>query len=337
MSTEEVITLRGGLPIWPPIALAPMVGLSHSCLRSLVQGFGGVGLLYTEMLAAKRLPSDTPRFSPMLVRSAGEKPLIYQLVAGCVEHIPAAVEKLHKLGADGIDLNLGCPAPIQKRQGAGSFLALNHDKLIPILQCLRGRTSLPLSVKIRLGLQLDNQKLAETCKFYEDQGIDCVTVHGRLHGEKFCRKPKWSAIAAAKNAVSIPVFANGGIFSVADAKKCLEQSGADGLMVGRAAVEKPWLCSEIAHHIYGTKSNVGEKTKKDVFFDFFYLLEERFPAEKRLGRLKQFSRYYAASFKFGHQLTSCILRSESMVEARERSDYFFTKTAPEELILSGEV
>jgi tRNA-dihydrouridine synthase B len=321
------------LAVWPPVALAPMVGLSHSGLRCLVQDLGGIGLLYTEMLAAKRLPSDNPTISPLLTRSTKEKPLIYQLVTGEIEHISAAVDKLHKLDADGVDLNLGCPAPIQKRQGAGSSLALNREKLQNILRELRDKTDLPLSVKIRLGQKIDSSVLADTCKFYEDEGVDLITVHGRLIGEKFCRKPRWGAIAAAKKAVSIPVFANGGIFSVADAKHCLEQSGADGLMVGRGAVERPWLCAEIGHHIFGIPSQLEMVDKRDVFETFTKLLDERFAKEKRLRRLKQFTRYYAGSFKFGHQLASRIQSSNSISEAKERAEQFFITIAQVELTL----
>lgn len=336
LSGNECAVKVRGLEIWPPVAVAPMVGLSHSGLRSLVQDLGGVGLLYTEMLAAKRLPSDNPNISPMLVKTEGEKPLVYQLVTGDIFHILPAIEKLHKLGADGVDLNLGCPAPIQKRQGAGASLALNRAKLQEILRLIRKNTDLPLSVKIRLGLKIDDSQLADTCKFYEAEGVDLITVHGRLIGEKFCRKPRWSSIAAAKNSVSIPVFANGGVFSVDDARRCLQQSEADGIMVGRAAVEKPWLCSEIAASLFGVQNSCSVINKKDIFFRYFDLLEARFNVDKRLGRLKLFSRYYAASFKFGHHLTSCVLRSESMTEAKERCEQFFSKTAQSELILHSE-
>lgn len=319
------------LTIWPPVALAPMVGLSHSGLRCLVQDLGGVGLLFTEMLAARRLPSDNPIISPLLVRAENEKPLIYQLVTGDVAHIGAAVDKLHILQADGIDLNLGCPAPVQKRQGAGSSLALNRHKLTPILRELRRKTRLPVSVKIRLGEKIDDTKLAETCRFYEDEGVDLITVHGRLIGEKFCRKPRWKPIAAAKKAVSIPVFANGGIFSVDDAKKCVEQSGADGVMVGRGAATMPWLCGEIGQQLFGCPKKVEVKDKRDVYLQFIRSVETRFPEEKRLGRLKQFTRYYAESFTFGHQFASCIQSSATVREAKKRAEQFFTTTTQVEL------
>jgi nifR3 family TIM-barrel protein len=308
-----------------------MVGLSHSGLRSLVQDTGGVGLLFTEMLAAKRLPSDNPDCSPLLMRTDLERPLVYQLVSGDLEHIGPAIEKLHRLHADGVDLNLGCPAPIQKKQGAGSSLALNRPQLLKILNEIRNKTELPLSVKIRLGTRIDDNSLADTCRFYEDQGVDLITVHGRLIGEKFCRKPRWAAIAAAKRAVSVPVFANGGIFSVTDAKRCLEQSGADGLMIGRGAVEQPWLCREISHHLYNIPENLGDVNKRDVYIEYIRLLKTRFPVEKRLGRLKQFTRYYSRTFTFGHHLASTIQSSESMAEASERAEQFFLSTTHMEI------
>ncbi len=110
-----------GLEISPPIALAPMVGLSHSVLRTLVQEEGGLGLLFTEMLAAGRLPHDNEHCSPLLIKSPGEYPLFYQLVTADEQAIGPAIEKLHAFGAQGVDLNLGCPAPMQRRQGAGSI------------------------------------------------------------------------------------------------------------------------------------------------------------------------------------------------------------------------
>ncbi|MGB3224773.1 MAG: tRNA-dihydrouridine synthase family protein [Desulforhopalus sp.] len=311
------------LEISPPILLAPMVGLSHSAFRSLVQAEGGVGLLFTEMLAAKRLPHDNEFCSPLLIRDDSEKPLIYQIIAANEDSIEPAVHKLHKLKADGIDLNLGCPAPTQRRQGAGEVLAGNHRQLCKILRRLRKSTDLPMSVKIRLGRNLDNNELRSFCLFLEAEGVDMITIHARLNGEKFCRKPRWEAIGEMKDAVSIPVFANGGIFSAADARKCLELSCADGVMIGRGAVERPWLCRDIAREVYGINIEKTGTEKFQIYLQFITLLEQRFAPERRLGRLKQFTRYFAASFQFGHHLAASIQNSESIEQARSRAAVFF--------------
>lgn len=301
-----------------------MVGLSHSALRTLVQEAGGVGLFFTEMLAAKRLPHDNERFSPLLVRSAEERPLFYQIVTPSDEIIPAAVEKLHQFGAQGIDLNLGCPAPLLKRQGAGASLAEDREQLEKVLQVLRRCTELPISVKIRLGQSGDTRQLRDFCRFLQDEGVDLITIHARLHGEKFCRKPRWAVIGQIRDAVTVPVFANGGIFTVEDARKCLELSCADGLMIGRGAGENPNLCAEIAKNVYGMKVD-GNRSRREMYFKFINLLEERFAPERRLGRLKQFTVYFAAPFPFGHHLASAIQASRSIDQARERAADFFVR------------
>jgi len=325
LKNKTKIVIRG-LEISPPIALAPMVGISHSAFRSLVQREGGVGVLFTEMLAAKRLPHDNAFCSPLLIRDASETPLIYQIIAADAGTIEPAVEKLHKLGADGIDLNLGCPAPTQRRQGAGAVLAGNQGELRKVLRRLRKNTELPVSVKIRLGQRLDVDELRAYCLFLEAEGADMITIHARLNGEKFCRKPRWDAIGAIKNALTVPIFANGGIFSPVDAKRCLEMSGADGLMIGRGAIERPWICEDIAREVYGISGEPKTREGAEIYSQFITLLEQRFAPERRLGRLKQFTRYFAASFQFGHHFAASIQNSDSIEQARRRSDRFFDRS-----------
>lgn len=322
---SKTLIIRG-LEISPPIALAPMVGLSHSAFRTLVQEEGGVGLLFTEMLAARRLPNDNEYCSPLLIRSEGEQPLFYQIVAASEQYIPAATEKLHKLGAQGIDLNLGCPAPVLKKQGAGLSLAQDREQLRKVLRSLRKSTELPVSVKIRLGERIDIDGSRQFCRFLQDEGVDLITIHARLNGEKFCRKPRWSLVGEIKDAVSVPLLANGGIFTVEDARKCLDLSCADGLMIGRGSGENPNLCAEIAESVYGEA--IGEKKiKSEIYFKFIRLLEERFAPERQLGRLKQFTSYFAAPFPFGHHLAAAIQTCSSIEQARQRAAVFFAESS----------
>jgi tRNA-dihydrouridine synthase B len=316
-----------GMEISPPIALAPMVGLSHSALRSLVQDEGGVGLLFTEMLVARRLPHDNEHCSPLLVKRENEQPLFYQLVTANEQSIGPAIEKLHKLGAHGIDLNLGCSAPLLKKQGAGLALVENHSEMCRVLQSLRESTELPISVKIRLGNQLNSEKLGGFCRLLEDNGVDLITIHARLDGEKFCRKPRWDAIGKIRRNVSVPILVNGGIFSVEDAQDSLEQSGADGVMIGRGAVERPWLCAEIAKSIFGITVPDSQRSGAEIFFKFVSLLEDRFAPERRLGRLKQFTTYYAAQFTFGHHLAAAVQSSATIDQAKQRASEFFAQNA----------
>ena len=190
---------------------------------------------------------------------------------------------------------------------------------------LRAATHLPISAKIRLGSTLDEKNLISFCKMLEDEGIDLLTVHGRLQGEKFCRRPRWDWIGKVKQTVKVPVIANGGIFSVADAEKCLERSGADGLMIGRGAVCKPWLFAEIAKVVY-LYDITPEINLPEIYFRFIELLRERFLPERRLGRLKQFTHYYSSNFTFGHHLASGVQNSKTLEEAAETAMVFFNTT-----------
>ena len=146
------------LQINPPLILAPMAGLTHSALRQIIFGFGGVGLLSTEMLSAKRLPSESPRVSPYLIRTVLEKPLSYQLLISTAGEMAPAIDVLHKLKADAIDLNMGCPAPVVGKFGAGIMLMEQPEEVRRMVAEARKLTPLPLTAKIRLGIELDEQK-----------------------------------------------------------------------------------------------------------------------------------------------------------------------------------
>lgn len=302
-----------------------MAGLTHSALRQIVSGFGGVGLLSTEMLLARRLPTENPAVSPYLVRTAGEKPLSYQLLVSGDMDVGPAVDKLHDLGADAIDLNMGCPDWSVGRSGAGFALMEDPESARRLVRAARSRTSLPLTAKIRLGVGLDEPRLKDFCTMLEGEGIDMVSVHARLKKEPFARRPRWEWVGRIKQWLGIPVIANGGIFTVEDGKDCLRASGADGLMLGRGAVVRPWLFAEIAREVYGCDIAAPCVCLPLLYGRFTEHIKELFPAERQLGRLKEFTHYFAGNYKFGHQLSSRIQGSRTITQAEERSADFFEK------------
>jgi tRNA-dihydrouridine synthase len=302
-----------------------MAGLTHSALRRLVMELGGVGLLATEMLSAARLPSESARISPYLVRTPIETPLCYQVLLGKVEEVAPAFAALHRFGADAIDLNLGCPAPNVRRIGGGGSLRERPEFTRTLVAAARRATSLPLSAKIRLGPSAEGDELKEFCQMLEGEGIELITVHARLSGEKFCRKPRWERIAQVKEWVKVPVIANGGVASVGDARQCLAESGADGLMIGRAAAQQPWLFGEIAREVYGLEVAPLALSRPAVYFRFVANLAENFVPERRLGRLKEFTHYFAKNYPFGLRLAAAVQSSDSMDQASARAQAFFAK------------
>jgi len=305
-----------------------MAGLTHSALRQIFLGFGGVGLLSTEMLWAKRLPTENPRISPYLIRTDIEKPISYQLVAGSAGEIAPAIDVVQRLGADAVDLNMGCPDRSVNRSGCGFAMMERPQNARRIVAEARKSTPLPLTAKIRLGVGLDEQVLKDFCAMLEDEGVDMVSVHARLKKESFARRPRWERVARIKEWVRMPVIANGGIFTLQDARDCLRISGADGLMLGRGAVIKPWLFAEIAKELYGCKlTHPAAAPLSKVYGSFMDLVTEIFPPERRLGRIKEFTYYFAENYKFGHLLSSRIQGSKSVGEARERAAIFFEDAA----------
>jgi nifR3 family TIM-barrel protein len=300
-----------------------MAGLTHSALRQIFSGFGGVGLLSTEMLWAKSLPTENPRISPYLIRSVMEKPLSYQLLVSTDSEMVPAMDALHKFQADAIDLNMGCPDRSVGRSGGGFALMEQPENARRIVIEARKNTHLPLTAKIRLGVKLDEQALKDFCTMLEDEGIDMLSVHARLKKESFARRPRWEWIARIKEWLSIPVIANGGIFTVQDAIDCLRVCSADGLMLGRGAVVKPWLFAEIASELYGCDMAGPVISLPRVYGTFIDLISELFRPERRIGRLKKFTHYFARNYKFGHQLSSSIQSSTNVEEARERAAIFF--------------
>ncbi|HWR58430.1 MAG TPA: tRNA-dihydrouridine synthase family protein, partial [Thermodesulfovibrionales bacterium] len=194
--------------------------------------------------------------------------------------------------------------------------------------------ALPLSAKIRLGSDPDSGKMKTFCSMLEGEGVDMLTVHARFKHESFARKPRWANIAEIKEFIRIPVVANGGVFSVEDAEACLRVSGADGLMLGRGAVIRPWLFAEIARTVFGSDIAEPEVSLPDVYAAFIEALNTHYRPVYCLGRLKEFTHYFARNYKFGHYLASRVQSSSSMDEAKERAWAFFARNSSESYQMS---
>jgi tRNA-dihydrouridine synthase len=227
------------------------------------------------------------------------------------------------LKADAVDLNMGCPSPAVSKFGAGAMLMEQPEGARRIVGEARKRTALPLSAKIRLGSDSDSGKVKAFCSMLEGEGIDMLTVHARFTHEPFARRPRWAHIAEIKGCITIPVIANGGVFSVEDAEKCLRVSGADGLMLGRGAVIRPWLFAEIARSVFDADIAQPAVSLPDMYAAFLEALNAYYRPMYCLGRLKEFTHYFARNYKFGHSLASRVQSSSSMDEARERAWTFF--------------
>ena len=246
----------------PVIALAPLAGYTDLPFRSVAKNFG-VDYTVSEMISSNALAYDSEKTKKMLEKSANEDPYFVQLSGNKKEILIAAIEKLNEIdGISGIDLNCGCPAPKVFNHGSGSNLLGDLPRLQEMLRTIKKYSNKQYTTcKVRIGV--DEKIPVDIAKAIEDCGIDFIAVHGRTKKGAYKAAVDYDAIAAIKQNVSIPVMANGDITDLEKAKYVLEHTKADGIMIGRGAIGKPW----IFHQISSNNEIISNDLKKEIIIE----------------------------------------------------------------------
>ncbi|MDQ6802966.1 MAG: tRNA dihydrouridine synthase DusB [Acidobacteriota bacterium] len=233
----------GSVRIDPPLALAPMAEVTDTYYRSLIKELGGAGLVVSEFISAEGLTRDNARTKQMLAFSEAERPVAIQIYGGDPDRMDDAAAIVEAEGVDIVDVNMGCPVRKVVNSGAGSALLKDFDRASKVVEKIRKRVKIPLTVKVRKGWESDD--VLPLLKRFEEIGVAAIAIHGRTRNEGYSGASDWGYIAYVKSELGIPVWGNGDVKVAADARRMFEQTGVDGVMIGRAALHNPFIFRDI--------------------------------------------------------------------------------------------
>ena len=240
----------GNVEIKNRIVFAPMAGVSNESFRSIIKSMGA-GLIYSEMVSNMGIIYNSKNTINMLKINDEERPISIQIFGSDVDSfVKASKYVCENAKPDIIDINMGCPVPkVALRSQAGSCLLKDPQKIYEIVNAVVNSVNVPVTVKIRAGWNNNTINCVEVAKLIEKAGASAIAIHPRTREQGYSGKADWNLIKAVKDSVNIPVIGNGDITTIYDAKRMLEETGCDAIMIGRATIGNPWFIRECVEYV----------------------------------------------------------------------------------------
>jgi len=326
----------GALKLKNRLIMAPMSGITNLPFRCIVKRLGA-GLVTTEMISAMGLARRQERSFRYLRSHPEERPLSVQIFGSDPHVMAEAARMVVDEGADLVDINMGCPARKVLKTGAGGALLRSLDHVRDIVSSVRAVCPVPLTVKTRAGWSPDQPVACDIARIVEGCGADAITIHPRFVTQRFSGNADWEIISLVKSQVGIPVIGNGDIDAAARAIDMMQQTGCDGVMVGRAAMGNPWIFREIRNLDNGRDIGSPELSeRREIIFDHFRLLMEQMgegrAAKAMRGLLLWYTKGLPYSAGFRGAFTD-IHDLDTMIAAMDA--YFSVLTGPSGAAMCG--
>src|SRR5436190_5601087 len=308
----------------PPLILSPMAGVTDFTFRRLIKRRGGVGLVVSEFISVEGLTRHNPKSKRQMRFDEEERPFAVKIVGGKADRMAMGAEMAEEVGADILDVNCGCPAPKVVKNGGGSGLLRDMPRLEEILKEIKKTITIPLTLKLRTGYSDASINVVDIAKLAEQCGVEHIQVHGRTREQGYKGLANWDLIGAVKQAVKIPVSGNGDITTLEYGMKKWRETGVDGILIGRGAMQNPWIFRQFADVLAGREPYQPDLAeKKDVLLEFFSMCREEMVELVALGKMKQLAGQFTKGLVGGAQFRQTLYHSHSAEEILDNIQTYF--------------